>query len=426
MSADQQPDVILVGYGRSWLPHVRRLWGDVRVLFVVEPTVARAWRVREYLAADWPQHELYELDYRRPLAADLFHLWHPDLRPGAVVPIDDTGVVFAARLSERLGIPGAGSSPAAILADKWRLRQLADAVGVGAPQWRVARSVADAVAFAEQVGGEVVVKPSARAGSSGVEIVADPADIPAAWDRLTRGLPDQGVGRPEPETYLVERRVVGAQYSTNTLVVDGEVRFENVTGAQVSRGRHPVPLTHVVAPDLPPTLSAELRDQSRQLIAATGFRTGFVHIEWIVENGTPQLIEGAGRLPGGLMVLLIGHAHLVDTMAEYLAAMAGQPVAPVGPRPPVRAAVGMTKDVPPGQVTAVTGVEAARSRPGVLEVAVLVAEGDQVHELVSLSHVAARVAAVGETVEQASRAAGEALAAVEITTRPVEEVEAGT
>lgn len=35
MSAGEQPDIVLVGYGRSWLRQVRRLWGDVRVLLVV-------------------------------------------------------------------------------------------------------------------------------------------------------------------------------------------------------------------------------------------------------------------------------------------------------------------------------------------------------------------------------------------------------
>ncbi|WP_341718113.1 ATP-grasp domain-containing protein [Micromonospora sp. FIMYZ51] len=400
-------DVILVGYGRTWLDHIERLWPGARVLLVVEPAVVRDRRVRQHLAESWPGHELYELEYRRPLAADLFHLWHPELTARAILPTDDTGVPFAARLAERLGLPGSGGVPAVILSDKWRLRQLADVAGVSSPAWQVVRDVAEATAFAERAGGEIVLKPAARAGSSGVELVAEPAGLPAAWQRMFRS---------DAETYLAEQRVIGEQYSTNLLLDRGEVRFANVTGAHVTPGRHPVPVTHFVDPGLAPQLHDTLVDAGRRLTVAAGFGTGFVHIEWIVRDGTPWLIEAAGRFPGGLMMLLIGYAHEVDTMADYLAVMSGGPVPAVPPRPARHATVALSVPASPGRVSAVHGTAQAAALPGVLAVELAVGAGDEVGELVSIPRIPGRVAAIGATLDEATRTARSALATVRIVT----------
>lgn len=420
MTALGDAPLILVGYGRGWLRMMRRIAADRPVLIIEEPAAAHARCARAQLATDWPECDLYELEYRRPMAADLFHLWHPELRASAVIPIDDSGVVFAARLAERLGLPNAGPVPAATLQDKWRLRQVADAAGIAGPQWRLARRAQDAAVLADRLGSAVVVKPSARAGASGVEIVDDPAGLAAAWARTTAPAATPVYGVPAAETYLVERRMTGRQFNVNLLVRDGQVLFDNVTRTVVATGANPVPLTEIVTPDLPAELTADLVANARRLVEAVGLRTGFIHSEWIVEDGTVRLIECGGRLPGSMITVLISYAYPVDLVGAYLAVMSGRPLPAPLPRQPRQAAVMRTKQVPPGRVLRVSGVEAARALDGVADIMVLVGEGGTVRELHSLPDAPAWATGVGPGTAEALAAADRALASIEIVTEPVE------
>ncbi|MEU9504676.1 hypothetical protein AB0D32_00115 [Micromonospora sp. NPDC048170] len=415
-SPEDRPALILVGYAQSWLPLLRRTADDLRVVIIEEPAVVHARGARANLAAHWPDYELYELDFRRPMAADLFHVWHPDLRIRAVVPVDDAGMVFAARLAERLGLPGAGPTPAEILYDKFRLRQVAQAGGVAGPQWRLVRSPADAVAFAERVPGDLVLKPTARAGSSGVQILRDVAEVDAGWERMVAPPSHSSTRLPTVESYLAERRMTGRQYNVNLLVRRGEVLFRSVVATEVAPGTHPVSLTETIDPELPPARYALLIAEAERLVGATDFDTGFIHSEWIVEDGVVRLVECAGRLAGGPIMMMIGHAYGYDILAAYLAVMAGEPLEVTPPARPRLAVTLLTKHVRPGLVTAVTGAEAARARVGVLSLEVAVTEGDRVGELVSLPNVAAKVVAIGRTVAEARRYGEDALAVLDIST----------
>ena len=140
-----------------------------------------------------------------------------------------------------------------------------------------------------------VVKPAGRASSSGVETVRDEADLRA---RLA--------GYPEHEVVLVEHKVIGPEYSVESLVQHGEVIFASVTGKETtdSHDRTFVELAHSV-----PTADDGVRDSvlaaNRELLAALAFADGIAHSEWRVgPDGRPRLMEIAGRTPGdGLLVL---------------------------------------------------------------------------------------------------------------------------
>ena len=144
---------------------------------------------------------------------------HPDLPIRAVVPVDDVGMAFAARLAQRLGLPGAGPAAAEILYDKFLLRQVAEAGGVAGPQWRRVRSAADAVAFAERVPGGLVLKPTARGGLlRGAGCRGRRRGRGGSWERMVARPAHSSTRAPTAESYLVERRMVGRQFNVNLLV----------------------------------------------------------------------------------------------------------------------------------------------------------------------------------------------------------------
>jgi hypothetical protein len=139
------------------------------------------------------------------------------------------------------------------------------------------------------------VKPAARASSSGVETVLDEAEL---RDRIA--------GYPDHEVLLVERKVIGPEYSVESLVQRGRIVFASVTGKETtdSHARTFVELAHSV-----PTPVERGKDRllsaNRELLESLDFRDGIAHSEWRVgQDGRPVLMEIAGRTPGdGLLVL---------------------------------------------------------------------------------------------------------------------------
>ncbi|MFL6110511.1 MAG: acetyl-CoA carboxylase biotin carboxylase subunit family protein [Catenulispora sp.] len=139
-----------------------------------------------------------------------------------------------------------------------------------------------------------VVKPAARHASSGV-VACESADQVAA---VLRAYPDH-------ETVLIEQRAEGPEFSVESLVQDGEVRFASVTRKQTTDtvGRTFVELSHTVPADAPGAGAAAagpaVLAANRAVLADLAFADGIAHSEWRVpDNGEPCLMEIAARTPG--------------------------------------------------------------------------------------------------------------------------------
>jgi hypothetical protein len=140
----------------------------------------------------------------------------------------------------------------------------------------------------------VVVKPAGRSSSSGVIAVDDAAAL-----RL------QLRDYPEDETILVEHKVLGPEFSVESLVQAGEVIFSSATAKRTtdSHSRTFVELAHSV-----PTGNVQARGAllaaNRRLLELLAFEDGIAHSEWRLGPEGPVLMEIAARTPGdGLLVL---------------------------------------------------------------------------------------------------------------------------
>ncbi len=175
----------------------------------------------------------------------------------------------------------------------------------------------DAVAF------PAVVKPAARASSSGVATVHDLAE-------LQRRLP----AYPAHEIVLVEQKVIGPEFSVESLVQDGQIVFASATDkATTDCHAHTfVELAHSV-----PSSRADVRDAllcaNRLLLARLGFENGITHSEWrIGADGRPVLMEIAARTPGDGLLVLYQLATGAPLEPEILRIALGEPASYPAPR----------------------------------------------------------------------------------------------
>ncbi|GAA3723435.1 ATP-grasp domain-containing protein [Salinactinospora qingdaonensis] len=333
-----------------------------------------------------------------------------------VVPVVEYGVVTAATLAEAWGLPGAGPKAARILRDKALLRETIDHTDIAQPQWTVAHGPEDVARFRSRHGGACVLKPTNRQASLGVQLLTADDDTTQAWQVTTAAdEPWLRARYATTERVLVEQRMAGREVSVEALVHNGAVAFSTITAKSVLESRHPVETGHALPADVDEGTAAALREAMATLVAATGFDYGVLHAEWMLDEGRPQLVECAGRLPGDGITVLVDLAYDTDVLHQLLGVLEGR--APDVRAEAVRGAAVRFLIATPGTVTAVEGADTARDRDGVHEVHLNVEPGGEVHAATSSWERAGFVIAAGADAEEAARNADRAATAITVTTR---------
>ncbi|PYC71894.1 hypothetical protein C7C46_26460 [Streptomyces tateyamensis] len=218
--------------------------------------------------------------------------WRARYRITGAYAVGETLVEPTGLLADALGLPGPGLRATRVCRSKplqrWYLPEFAPAGAV--------LPAAERAAFdPHSVSYPAVVKPAARHSSSGVVTVDDAAALAA---RLG--------GYPAHETLLVEQKVVGQEYSVESLVQEGKVLFASVTRKTTTESHAAtfVELSHSV-PSAPQAVDATLLAANARLLETLAFGSGIAHAEWRVgAAGRPVLVEVAARTPGdGLLAL---------------------------------------------------------------------------------------------------------------------------
>ena len=220
-------------------------------------------------------------------------------------------VILAARIRERLGLPGLTVEQTIPFRDKEIMKRVLDAAGIRTPHHYSATTVAQVVEGAEAIGYPVIVKPIAGAGSESTYKVHSRAEL----DAILPGL------RHVTEV-SVEEFVDGEDMTFDTLCVDGEVKHYSVStyiprALYMKENEWVSPITLVLrdpdAPDL-----AEGRKMGFQVLRALGFQTGYTHMEWYrTPSGEAVFGEIGARSPGAGLVDLINYAADIDTYTGW-------------------------------------------------------------------------------------------------------------
>ncbi|MEU7069473.1 ATP-grasp domain-containing protein [Streptomyces narbonensis] len=411
--------VIMVGFVPVAVTSLAEFQPDRSVIIIDEPDVIRKRDVRAQVAGSPVVREVIGWEYQLPGAADAFVNAHPDLVPAAIGPLQEYATPFAARLAERYGLPGAGFGAAQILRDKELTRKVTGAAGVPNPRSTSVADASEVRKFMELHEGPVVLKPANRQGSTGTRILASADEVDAAWIECTDH--DEGIfvpDRPREVRMLVEQYVAGAEYSVEMLVDRGTPLFANVTEKILFPGDRPVEMGHAVPAGIPEELRDELYERTRQVLRAVGFGSGVVHCEWIVSDGTPFLVECAGRFAGDGIIDLIERAYPVELVRHFWTLMKGEPLPGPLPSSAERAAAVRFLHARPGLVETVGGLERAREVPDVVSCNVAVKAGDRVRKLRSSKERIGAAVAVAGTEREARRRTEEALAEVDVVTVP--------
>ena len=232
----------------------------------------------------------------------------------------DPGVVTAAYVAEKMGLPHIGSYQSiSILQNKGRFRKFLSENGFKVPVARSYKEIDKAVSDAGIFHWPVIVKPTDSAGSKGVNRVDSPEELKNAIEyALSFSHCDEFI----VEDYLEK---VGCSSDTDSFSIDGKLKFVSFS-AQRFDPNCDNPYTPS-AYSWPSTITEknqkELTHEIQRLLSLLDMKTGIYNIETReCTDGNAYIMECSPRGGGNRLAEMLGYATGVNLVkASVLAAM---------------------------------------------------------------------------------------------------------
>lgn len=223
-----------------------------------------------------------------------YHKEHP---LSAILSVDDSGSLLAARASAALKLPHNDPASALAARDKYEMRRRLQDAGLPTPWFRRYSTADDWHSIVAQIPFPCVVKPTDLNGSRGV-IRADNSDqFREAMERLKRII---GATTSETRYFLVESYLPGTEVALEGIMDDGLEVLALFDKPDPLEGPYFEETIYVTPSRLPEETQAAIRAMTAEAANALGLRVGPVHAELRIHNGQPTIVEIAGRSIGGL------------------------------------------------------------------------------------------------------------------------------
>lgn len=227
----------------------------------------------------------------------------------------EPGMILAARLREKLGLPGMTVAETVPFRDKEKMKQVLDEAHIRTPRHASSKTTSGVMTAAEAIGFPIIVKPIAGAGAKDTYRANDLAE-------LERTLPLMG----HVDEVSIEEFIDGDDLTFDTVCIDGEIVFANVffyrpRALQIQTTEWISPQTFALRNLEDERLSSGVQ-MGKDVLRALGFKTGFTHMEWYRKfDGEAVFGEIAARPPGGRTVDLMNYTCDIDLFRGWAEAV---------------------------------------------------------------------------------------------------------
>jgi len=329
------------------------------------------------------------------------------LQPDALIAFSDLFVTQANEAAMLLGVkhPHSAGSPA-VSRDKARVRAALDHAGIANARWGTIKASAERPT--SPVGYPAIVKPVDGSGSWDVRRVTcdqELQDACAAHAKRTT----YGRNVAPRRQLLCEEELIGDLVSAEGFVRGADVEIWGHSSRTLSDPPYYIETGCAFGAA---TADGGLDDYVHAVVAATGLRFGAFHMEVILTQAGPVLVELNPRLIGGGVHQCIDLASGGDSAGTIVANYLGQDQEI--PTPGMSSAIARIVAAEPGKVVSITGLEEARTSPGVVHVVCPKSIGDSLTVTHSNDDRFGYVLAVGDTRGRAQELADAAAALIQV------------
>ncbi|MER9964763.1 lyase family protein [Mesorhizobium sp. M0045] len=235
-------------------------------------------------------------------------------------------VQAASSAAMAIGLPTANPEAIATCRNKWKQAAELQRQSIAIPETRLATSVRDVENILAQATLPVVVKPVSGSGSSGVRLCDSEAAAIKAFESATGALLDQ-VGLRSPDV-LIQQYIEGKEYSAEIIAYDGTLHCLGILAKH--KGAPPcfVEVGHDFPAPLPERSLQELASFAVSAVSALGLEFGPAHVEFVIAESGPVIIEVNPRLAGGMIPVMLSHALGTSILDMVIKLYAGEGFTP--------------------------------------------------------------------------------------------------
>lgn len=228
----------------------------------------------------------------------------------------DPGVVTAAYVAEKMGLPNVGPyESVCILQNKGRFRQFLTEHGFTVPTAKGYKNVEEALNDAGMFHWPVIVKPTDSAGSKGVTRVNNPDDLKKSIE--------YALSYSRSKEFIIEDFITqhGFSSDTDSFSVDGELKFVSFNCQRFDANAiNPyTPAAYSWPSSMSTEHQEELKNEIQRLIKLLGMRTAVYNIETREgTDGKAYIMEVSPRGGGNRLAECLRYATGVDMITNMV------------------------------------------------------------------------------------------------------------
>ncbi len=327
---------------------------------------------------------------------------------GVVTVASDMPMRSVAAVAKEMGLVGVSEETAVKATNKADMRRAFAEGGVASPASYKVSSKEEFDEIVKRFQGDFIIKPADNSGSRGIFLVDNASNAAEAYEysrKYSRG-----------GDVVVEEFMRGPEVSVELLVVNGEYHVLQVTDKLTTGAPHFVEIGHSQPSRLPEASVNAIKELAIQAAKAVGIENGPGHAEIILTKNGPKMVEIGARMGGGCIT-----THLVP-LSTGINMTGATILTALGETPDLEAKHSKGSAIrfiipKKGKVVNISGEEAARAVPGVVEVEIQCKIGQMLGELESGASRIGYVIAEAETAEEAVCICESALKMIKIDTK---------
>jgi len=277
-------------------------------------------------------------------------------------------------IAEKKGLAGISRQAALNVTNKALMKKVLKENNISTSNFVSAKFVDEAAEKIKGLKFPLVIKPVDRAGSRGVVKLEERSDLGSFFDK---SLSESACGE-----VIIEEFVDGIESTIDSITYGNRTYVLGISDKEKIHTPNIISMDLTFPPRYPESVQKEVKRVVKSALKALGLEFGPSHIEVIVDDSGPKVIEVAARGGGGLIPSdILPHLCGFDVMEKYIKLALGEDPSALERELTQGAVLRFFKAPDQGVLKNISGIEEAKKIEGVMKIDFIIKEGDVLRPL---------------------------------------------